>query len=117
NIAVDDAFGGFLNTALNEGRNAVAGAAGNDSWNYLKTQLPQKMKRVIQTMPQAAKAAFLDREALSMLKAPRTAYRRLLRKRDEMSIEALLDKRSRFRNEFLPIFNCLNQYPRGSALR
>jgi glycosyltransferase domain-containing protein len=112
--AVTKAFRAYLSHAVGESSTAN-GSLENPSSSGTASyrQLPERLKRVMRTLPEAARAAFIDAQALAMVRAPREAYRQLQRKRDEMSIDALLDKRSRFYADFFPVYESLGRYPDG----
>jgi hypothetical protein len=115
--AVNEAFAAYLAFALNED-GGVSGSSENCGEARLgkNRSLGPRLKRVVQTLPAAAQTALIETQLFSMLKAPRAAYRRLQRKSDEMSIDALLDQRSRFHADFMPVYECLGRYPNGIPL-
>ena len=84
-------------------------------------QTVQRTWRVIQILPAAARLALLDRQLIAMARSPREAYRQLHRERkrewvanrDDMLIDRLLDTRSPFYADFLPIYEYVRRYPDG----
>ena len=82
-------------------------------------QTVQRAWRVMRVLPAAARSALLDRQLVAMIRSPRDAYRQLHRERalllnqDDMSIGKLLDPRSPFHADFLPIYEYVRRYPDG----
>ncbi len=82
-------------------------------------QTMQRAWRVIQILPMAARSVLLDRQLVAMARSPREAYRQLQRereksaKRDDMAIDKLLNPRSPFHADFLPICEHVRRYPNG----
>lgn len=79
----------------------------------------QRVWRVIQILPAAARSALLDHQLVAMIRSPREAYRQLQRERaraagqDDMSIDNLLSPHSPFHVDFLPIYEQVRRYPDG----
>lgn len=82
-------------------------------------QTVQRAWRVIRVLPMAARSALLDRQLVAMARSPREAYRKLQCERaraagqDDMSIDRLLNPRSPFHADFLPIYEHVRRYPDG----
>jgi len=76
-------------------------------------QTVQHAWRVIRVLPIAARSALLDRQMVAMARSPREAYRKLRHNQDDMSIDKLLDPRSPFHADFLPIYEHVRRYPDG----
>jgi hypothetical protein len=111
---VTQAFQAYLTSAVYRDLEANESSEnGSNSRTESYKQLLERLKRVVLVLPAAARASFIETQALSMLKDPRSAYRQLQRKREEMSIDALLDQRSPFHDDFFPIYECMGQYPDG----
>ena len=110
---VTQAFHSYLASTIYQGATAMDPKNGSAVGNQTYKNLIERLKRVIMIMPAAARHAFMEAQALSMLKAPRSTYRKLQRRREEMSIDALLDQRSPFHSDFAPIFEYLGRYPDG----
>ena len=103
---VNKSFRAYLSKAVSE--RLTNGRVGPENFTA-----GRRLRRVVETLPAAARAAFLRGQAFSMLRSPRKAYRRLVGGRDEMSIGALLDGRSPFREDFLPIYESFRLHPQG----
>ena len=111
---VTQAFQAYLTSAVYRDLEANESAEnGSTSRTESYKQFLERLKRVVLILPAAARASFIETQALSMLKDPRSAYRQLQRRREEMSIDALLDKRSPFHDDFFPVYEYLGRYPDG----
>jgi glycosyltransferase domain-containing protein len=104
---VNRAFLSYLRVVLRD----PAGTAHATRISYLAEGWA-RVRRLIHTLVAAA-AAHRDLGAPA-LTSPRATYRKLRRRmEDEMSLEALLEPRSRFHSAFAPVYELIRAYPAG----
>lgn len=72
-----------------------------------------RIERIIRLLPGIPSVALRKGGICLMLKSSREAFRLVENERDELSIERLLDRTSPFHRDFLPIFECISDYPKG----
>ena len=78
-----------------------------------------RTRRLVEILPDAARVALIDRKIARMIQAPRRAYgelrdeRALREKMGDMSIAQLMDERSPYRADFMPIYEHVVRYPDG----
>ena len=116
--SIDSAFEPFLARLLKMDTPSE-GASRNRPFG----RLASRTKGLAEILPDAARVALLDRRLARMIRAPRRAYdemraERVLRwkirsKMGYMSTAQLMDQRSPYRNDFLPIYESVTRYPDG----
>jgi hypothetical protein len=85
-----------------------------------KSDTVRRAQRLLRVLPTSIRLAFFDRQLLAMLQAPLQVYHQLqfehdllCKQDDDMLINKLLDHRSPFHTDFLPIYELMMRYPCG----
>jgi len=80
----------------------------------------RRVRRTLSILPIATRVALLDRQLINLARiirrSPWEAYDHLRREKGiDFALETLLDRRSRFHDDFVPIYELLSRYPFGIA--
>ena len=119
--AVNAAFLAYLACVL-ESKLPRPAAPGLNAFQQIKARSWQ----VIRVLPAAIHSALFDRQLIAMVRSPRRAFRQLqygyskrreerLAKQDPMYIGRLLDDRTPFHADFLPVYEHVIRYSNGVA--